>query len=341
MFELEPTTFTVAELAVRWQCTHRQIFERAKLHLLPLYFPFDGFAYDVIEERRRVYDGWKESGEIDAITRSMEANRERLRRHAAGEVSEWEDGLTELDVMALRLEQAAHASRIEILGALARARQAERDRSRYLGDLIATPETVALCEQNGFAPFPEIAYHPEGKFTLSKATDGEYGVLDGRMLRLGERRGTRDKLSADDLRVMMADVKAIETGSVSQQNETEAAPSREPMAAPADEPEVLPKGVKGITKTQVLTAFGELVKPFNLANALKNGQGLFGEKGARTQKGTRGGKHAALWSPVILAVGLRDKELASMPHLKRAFSDHPFLREWSNDWGDALHLLGE
>lgn len=218
MFKVEPTTFTVAELAARWQCTPRQVFERAKNSLLPLYFPFDGFAFDAIEERRRTHDEWKENQERDAIKRSMEASRTHLQRHAAGEVSEWEACLSDDDVKLLQRELLTQAGRLEVLGLLAMARQDERERSRYLGDLIATPETVALCERDGFASFPEIAYHPASKFILTKAKDGEYGILDGRMLRLGKRNDSRDKLTADDLRVRVEDVKAIEAGAGTHEN---------------------------------------------------------------------------------------------------------------------------
>lgn len=101
---------------------------------------------------------------------------------------------------------------------------------------------------------------------------------------------------------------------------------------------------EGITKQQVLIAFEALVKPFNLKKALENGKGLYGETApgsARTQKGTPGAKHAALWNPVILAVGLRDKYSVPMLHLKGAFNSHSFLRKWADEWNRALDSLGE
>lgn len=101
------------------------------------------------------------------------------------------------------------------------------------------------------------------------------------------------------------------------------------------------KAAEGITKEQVLIAFDSLVKSINLKKALGNGKALFGDSEARTQKGTRGGKHAALWNPVILALGLNEKYSVPMPHLKRAFSDHSFLRKWVDEWNDKLDLLGE
>ena len=206
----EPITLTVTELAARWNCTTRQVFEQARHLRLVLYFPFDGFAYDVLEERRRTYEEWKEKEEVTILKRRMDVSQERLRRHAAMEVSEWEDGLSDEDVKSIQSELAKHSVRLDVLQVLAAARHTERERSRYLGDLIASPDTVAACERDGFARFPEVAYHPASNFTLTRAGDGEYGVLDGRMLRLGERRDSRDRLGADDLRVLAADIKAIE-----------------------------------------------------------------------------------------------------------------------------------
>lgn len=111
-----------------------------------------------------------------------------------------------------------------------------------------------------------------------------------------------------------------------------------PAAAPVLQPQ---DGPKGITKEQVLMAFEEMVKPFKLAGALKNGKGLFGNDEARTQRGTRGATHAALWNPVILAIGLNEKYLVPMPHLKRAFNEHSFLRVWADEWTNALDFLSE
>lgn len=110
----------------------------------------------------------------------------------------------------------------------------------------------------------------------------------------------------------------------------------ETQAAPATY-----KAAEGITKEQVLTAFESLVKNINLKKALGNGTGLFGEGGARTQKGARGGGHAALWNPVILAFGLNERYSVPMLHLKRAFSDHLFLSKWADEWRDKLELSDE
>ena len=127
-------------------------------------------------------------------------------------------------------------------------------------------------------------------------------------------------------------VKAITNAQDGEQSASVAAAPTSPLVA------------KGITKDQVLTAFGELVKGIKLKDALENGKGLFGESApgsARTLKGTRGGRHAALWDPVLLAIGLNEKYSVPMPHLKSAFLKHSFLTKWSIEWRDALEVLDE
>lgn len=148
---------------------------------------------------------------------------------------------------------------------------------------------------------------------------------------------------------LLAEIKAMPEQNIEPVTSAAPPPVSKPQAAPASEP-VTPAAVltlppaEGITKQQVLIAFEALVKPFDLKKALGNGKGLYGETAsgsARTQKGTRGAKHAALWNPVILAIGLRDKYSVPMLHLKNAFNDHSFLRKWADEWRSALDLLGE
>lgn len=95
---------------------------------------------------------------------------------------------------------------------------------------------------------------------------------------------------------------------------------------------------RGITKTQVLMAFESIVK-INLKIALANGQGIYGDSGARTRKGTRGGRHAALWNPVLLAISWEQYKQATLPDLKNAFLKQAILSDWLVDWKDALDKL--
>ncbi|MCE3602615.1 hypothetical protein LXA47_03210, partial [Massilia sp. P8910] len=91
--------------------------------------------------------------------------------------------------------------------------------------------------------------------------------------------------------------------------------------------------VHGITKTQVLIAFGSAAQT-NLNKQLSDANGLFGDNGARVQRGTRGGRHKSLWDPVLLAVGLREKG-AARHLLNKAFHDHSFLADWWHRWKDV------
>ncbi len=92
--------------------------------------------------------------------------------------------------------------------------------------------------------------------------------------------------------------------------------------------------VRGITKDQVIHAFGDLVKT-NLAKRLSDAEGLYGDSGARVQRGTAGGRHKSLWNPVVLAVGLRDPGGAARHLLNKAFQEHALLNDWWEEWKAA------
>ncbi len=96
----------------------------------------------------------------------------------------------------------------------------------------------------------------------------------------------------------------------------------------------------GIDKYQVLEAFARLVK-IDLAQALDDAGGIFGDEGARVKGSARKSKKQALWNPVTLALGLNDVYRVPMPQLKRAFSAHDFLYAWVGDWNNTLTLLGK
>jgi hypothetical protein len=95
---------------------------------------------------------------------------------------------------------------------------------------------------------------------------------------------------------------------------------------------------RGITKDQVVTAFGRLTK-IDLSKALANGKGLFGKGQAKVTSGSKGGRHAALWDPVILAVGFYGNYGAPRSHLNRVFTDNHFLTPWWEEWKDKAEDL--
>ena len=96
----------------------------------------------------------------------------------------------------------------------------------------------------------------------------------------------------------------------------------------------------GISKEQVLAAFGALVK-IDLEDALAAGGGMFGDDGARIKGSARKSKKQALWNPVTLALGLHDLHRVPLGPLRRAFQSHDFLLDWEDDWEQSLRLLGK
>jgi hypothetical protein len=96
----------------------------------------------------------------------------------------------------------------------------------------------------------------------------------------------------------------------------------------------------GINPAQVIAAFGALVR-FDLAKALAEGEGIFGDEGARVKGSAKKGKSKTLWNPVTLALGLNDNYRVPIAHLKRAFPAHEFLDEWDLQWRETLDLLGK
>jgi hypothetical protein len=97
----------------------------------------------------------------------------------------------------------------------------------------------------------------------------------------------------------------------------------------------------GIEKRQVERAFGEHVK-IDLLKALQNGKGIYGPAptGARVQKGSRGGRHSALWDPVRLAELMHADYRISLKALTAAFNTHAFLSPWREEWIYRVEVLG-
>ena len=96
----------------------------------------------------------------------------------------------------------------------------------------------------------------------------------------------------------------------------------------------------GISKAEVLQAFGALVK-LNVDQALDEAIGIFGDDGARVKASAKKSKRNAVWNPVTLALGLHDVYRAPIGPLKRAFTSHDFLHAWRGNWEESLRLLGK
>jgi hypothetical protein len=79
----------------------------------------------------------------------------------------------------------------------------------------------------------------------------------------------------------------------------------------------------------------------DLAKALDDGGGLFGDEGARVKGSARKSRKQAIWNPVTMALGLNDLYRVPMSRLGRAFAAHDFLDAWAMEWDATLALLGK
>jgi hypothetical protein len=111
-------------------------------------------------------------------------------------------------------------------------------------------------------------------------------------------------------------------------------------AQPAPEKQPARESQSGIGKAEVMEAFARIVK-LDLAAALDEAIGVFGDDGARVKASARKSKRNAVWNPVTLALGLHDVYRVPLGPLKRAFKSHDFLQPWQDDWEQSLLLLGK
>ncbi|MHA4871801.1 hypothetical protein ACXZ1M_29315 [Duganella sp. PWIR1] len=115
------------------------------------------------------------------------------------------------------------------------------------------------------------------------------------------------------------------------------------QAAQAPEPpkvEAAKESQAGISKAEVLQAFAAVVR-LDLAQALDDAIGIFGDDGARVKASAKKTKRNAVWNPVTLALGLHDVYRTPIGPLKRAFKTHDFLHAWQGNWEESLRLLGK
>jgi hypothetical protein len=123
-----------------------------------------------------------------------------------------------------------------------------------------------------------------------------------------------------------------------------AAKLKQDAQAPQQQPQATSAAAKesqsGISKDEVMLAFAAIVR-LDLARALDEATGIFGDDGARVKASVRKSKRHALWNPVTLALGLHDVYRAPLGPLKRAFKSHDFLLAWQGNWEESLRLLGK
>jgi hypothetical protein len=217
---IEPITLTVEELAGRWNRTSRQILEYALHRFLPIYFPFDGLVFDVVDEWHRSNGDWEETRERGTLKQSIDAIEAQLQRHALHQrgqlnLPQWEQVLTSDEVKELRAKVDAQNLKHRRLSELLDRREIERKSYSRNGLLRAAPATLQAVAERGNQPFPRFAYLPDKPVFLAPAPDGNGQVLDGHLVALEDARSPKERLTVNDLFVAMGDVREIEQGSPS------------------------------------------------------------------------------------------------------------------------------
>nr|WP_315249851.1 hypothetical protein [uncultured Duganella sp.] len=96
----------------------------------------------------------------------------------------------------------------------------------------------------------------------------------------------------------------------------------------------------GLGKADILAAFSGLAR-LDLAQALDQAIGIFGDDGARVKASAKKTRRNAVWNPVTLALGLHDVHRVPLGPLKRAFKTHDVLADWQDAWDQSLRLLGK
>lgn len=207
---LEPDFLTVAELADRWKQTERQIIGHAEALRLPLYFAFDGLAFDINDRWHRTNGDWEVRLQYEGLSRAISGNESNLQRHFQGLTGEY-DGLTPDDIIALRARVGVDKLKCDALGDLLQQRDRERLRFEFRGYMRAAPKTVWDIAATGTAIGVELAYHPAHPIKLA-LVEGKQ-VADGRLMALEPLvpgHGWRGVLTTADMLIAMAHIKAIE-----------------------------------------------------------------------------------------------------------------------------------
>ena len=219
----------------------------------------------------------------------------------------------------------------------------------WLAQQTSTEWTIARLIESGLIPYVWLDYSADYPELFGDATGGYPAPIfyeaDTQRLAAGSEdvliTFTKDadkiaiQLAAPGLRAPLHALRFLQKDIARLASElkraSEHAKTIEPVAAKESQ--------KGISKEQVLIAFASIVK-IDLEKALASASGIFGDDGARVKSGPRVAKSKLLWNPVTLALGLNDAYRVPIPHLKRAFTAHPFLHEWTDQWQESLLLLG-
>lgn len=211
---IDPLTLSVSELAERWKWTPRQVLDYASSLGVPLYFLFDGLAFDLAEKWLRHGGDWSKRRELDALEHSIASNEDWLRRNARGETGPY-DSISTDEVKELRAAIEADKLRRNAINVELNERELERRKHAYRGLMRAAPLTLFELAQNGTASAPRKALYPGAPVKVTQlpyqGEDGGATVLDGRWMSLEPHSGSSyPQLSVENLCASTAEVKAIE-----------------------------------------------------------------------------------------------------------------------------------
>lgn len=156
----EPKTLTVPELAKRWDKTPRQIIEFAVDLGIPLYFHFDGLAFEVHDDWLPYGKDVRQQNELDAAQKAIKAHQSWLQRAARHQTGDFEEDATEANIQAARHAVDRLQSRVDELETMLSAREADRMRRHIQVNLRPAPKTLMDIMQTGSAQVPRFAFNP-------------------------------------------------------------------------------------------------------------------------------------------------------------------------------------
>lgn len=191
---IEPQFLSIPELAARWSATERQILEHGSLLRIPIFFLFDGLAFQQSER-------WLMGHGAHDVERELENKKElaakwdeHIKRNARG-LTDMYSRLDAQQVIDLRKNITEYEHRIEALQVLLEGRARQRKVKSVFGYLRLPPRTIVDIQEQTTIAFPHLAFNQSGELlTLEPGVTGKW----------------KDTLSVGDLLIPFADIKAIE-----------------------------------------------------------------------------------------------------------------------------------
>lgn len=222
----EPLTLNVSELAERWNWTPRQVLDCAQHLELPLYFMFDGLAFDKSDTWHRANGDYFEKRELEILRDSIASGNAYILRSARGENGQYEQQLSSAEIVEHRAQINADKATCSALEEKLEERETSRNRMSYRGWMRAGPGTLEDISRDSTTPSPHWAFHPLVPLTttilLGRGLDGSTPIAEGRLMDLEPVRGINEpRLTLDRLCAMTVEVKAIEAHRLAKQAASE------------------------------------------------------------------------------------------------------------------------